>query len=170
MIATLADLPAGDQYGRNLLINNCQNEIFFFQIFNVFSVQVKFRYLIMEDLFIKGTNRSPTIDFKVSGELTLKGVSILENAHDFYKKPVEWMREYILNPAKKTVVNFMLDFFNTSSQVHIYEMISLISDLKGLGYPVEVNWFYSDEDFRELGEDLSQFIGINFNFFQISSD
>ncbi len=123
----------------------------------------------MDDLFIPGTKKSPEIDFKTSGTLTIKGVSILENAHDFYKKPVNWLRQYILNPAKKTVVNFALDFFNTSSQVHIYEMITLLSDLMGLGYEVEVNWYYSDDDFMELGQDLSQFIGVPFNYYKLDS-
>ncbi len=123
----------------------------------------------MEDLFIPGTKKSPEIDFKTNGTLTIKGISILENAHDFYQKPVSWLREYILNPAPKTIVNFALDFFNTSSQVHIYEMISLLSDLKGLGYDVQINWYYADDDFRELGEDLSQFIGVPFNYFKLDS-
>ena len=123
----------------------------------------------MDDLFIPGTKKSPEIDFKASGTLTIKGISILENAHDFYQKPVNWLRQYILNPAKKTVVNFALDFFNTSSQVHIYEMITLLSDLKGLGYEVEVNWYYSDDDFMELGQDLSQFIGVPFNYYKLDS-
>ncbi len=123
----------------------------------------------MEDLYIKGTKKSPEIDFRTSGILQIKGVSILENAHDFYQKPVNWLREYILKPAEKTVVNFALEFFNTSSQVHIYEMISILSDLRNLGRDVEINWYYADDDFEELGQDLSQFIGIPFNYYKIDS-
>ena len=121
----------------------------------------------MKNLFIQATNKSPEIDFRTEGVLNIKGISILENAHDFYQKPVEWLRDYILNPAPKTIVNFALDFFNTSSQVHIFEIISLLSDLKGLGYEVQINWYYSDEDFKDLGQDLSQFIGLPFSYYKI---
>jgi len=126
-----------------------------------------FKYTEMDDLFIKRTNKSPEIYFKTSGELRIEGISVLENTYEFYKKPISWLKNYILGPAAKTRLDVILEFFSTSSQVYIYEIISLLSDLKNMGFEVEINWFYSDEDFKELGQDLSQFIGIPFSFYKI---
>ena len=37
----------------------------------------------MEDLILEGTAKTPTIDFKSSGELLIKGRSIPENSIEF---------------------------------------------------------------------------------------
>lgn len=121
----------------------------------------------MEDLIIRQTNKSPEIKFLADGRLSITGVSILENAHEFYKKPIAWLKEYILVPAQETVLDINLDFFNTSSQVHLFEIISLMSDLQKMGYKVVINWYYSDEEFRDLGKDISDLIGIDFNFISV---
>ncbi len=123
----------------------------------------------MEPLFIKGTNKTPEIDFKPDGVLWLRGVSRLEDAYQFFREPVKWVSEYVLEPAEKTEMNIDLEFFNTSSQVNIFEMLIYLSELKKSGYDVQFNWYYDDEDLKDLGEDMSGILGVSFNFIKKKS-
>ena len=120
----------------------------------------------MEDLYIKKTAKSPEIDFKVNGQLRISGVSILEDSSKFYQKPIRWIDEYILEPAEVTRIDVDLEFFNTSSQVNIFEILLKLADMRHSGYTVEFYWYWYDEDFRDVGEDISNLLGVDFNFFK----
>ena len=124
----------------------------------------------MQDFYITGTLKSPEIDFKTSGKLRISGVSVLEDSYDFYRRPIQWVEEYVLQPADKTVVDLDLKFFNTSSQVNIFEILMRLADLQRSGYKVEFNWYYTEEDMRELGEDIANLLGIKFNFIKKESE
>ena len=118
----------------------------------------------MKDLYIKPTPKSPEIDFKTNGFIKISGVSALENSYQFYREPIKWITEYVLNPASRTIVNIDLDFFNTSSQVNIFEILTMLAELKKSGFDVVFNWFYSEDDLLELGEDIANLLNIQFNF------
>jgi len=122
----------------------------------------------MKNLYIKGTPKSPEIDFRVNGFLRISGVSSLENAYQFYREPISWISEYILNPAEKTILDVDLEFFNTSSQVNIFEILTLLAELKKSGYDVIFNWYYVDEDLLDLGEDIANLLNIKFNYIKKS--
>ncbi len=124
----------------------------------------------MEDLYIKKTAKSPEIDFKTNGQLRISGVSILEDSTKFYQKPIKWIDEYILEPADVTKIDIDLDFFNTSSQVNIFEILLKLANMKHSGYKVEFYWHWEDEDFREVGEDISNLIGVDFTFIKKDVD
>ncbi len=118
----------------------------------------------MKDLFIKGSVKHPEISFSVDGHLKISGVSVLEDSYEFYRKPITWVDEYLLQPAEKTIVDIDLSFFNTSSQVNLFEILMKLAELQRSGYDVTFNWFYAEEDLLDLGQDISNLLGINFNF------
>ncbi len=124
----------------------------------------------MEDLYIKKTAKSPEIDFKISGHLKISGISILEDSTKFYQKPIKWVDEYVLEPADITVIDVDLEFFNTSSQVNIFEILLKLANLKLSGYNVDFNWYWYDEDFKDVGADISNLIGVDFNFIKNKVD
>ncbi len=118
----------------------------------------------MEDLFIKKTAKSPEISFSKNGHLSIKGVSILEDSSEFYRKPLQWMEQYVLEPASKTVIDIDLDFFNTSSQVNLFDILLKLATLQQTGAEVTFNWYYEDEDLKEIGQDIANLLGVDFNF------
>ncbi len=120
----------------------------------------------MEDLIIKGTNRTPEVNFRKDGLIELRGVSTLENPEPFYKPLINWIEEYVKNPADKTVVNLDMEYYNTSSQMWIFQILELLRDLAKVKTDVELNWYYFDEEMQELGEDLESLLHIKFNFVQ----
>jgi hypothetical protein len=118
----------------------------------------------MENLYIKPTSISPEINFKKEGLIEIRGISTIENPDSFYKPVFEWISEYVKKPAEKTVINFDMEYYNTSSQMWIFKIMELLADLAKVKNEVQLNWFYTDEDMKELGEDLESLLHIEFNY------
>ena len=115
----------------------------------------------MNKIDIQGTPKTPTVEFDVeSGVLTLKGRSIPENSIEFYYPLIEWIDEYALQPADKTIVNIQLEYFNTSSSKCLVEIFRRLEKLQKDGKPAAIRWYYEeeDEDMQESGEDFKEII------------
>ena len=58
----------------------------------------------MEDLYLKKTFNSPEIEFIAeSGELAIEGRTIPEDPGEFFERLIEWINDYFMQPAGKTV-------------------------------------------------------------------
>lgn len=118
----------------------------------------------MENMFIEPTSKTPLIDFKTSGQLTIYGNSYPENVNDFYEPILHWIDDLL---EKKLVpISLTVDFkyINTSSTKSILNIIKKISTLaKGT---ISVSWLYEidDDDMFETGEDLEKLSEIKFEF------
>jgi len=110
----------------------------------------------MEAIHIEGTPKTPTIVFDPqTGELSIKGRSIPENAVDFYKPLTDWLAEYALHPNDNTIVKVQLEYFNTSSSKCILDVFKKLESISLAGHSIEIHWYYEedDEDMLEAGED-----------------
>ena len=80
----------------------------------------------------------PTINKDDSnGVVSISGISMMEDAMDFYKPLKEWTDQY-LNSNKALVIDFELNYFNSSSRMN--KLIAYF-----IKYPIE---FSSDFRFR----------------------
>lgn len=111
--------------------------------------------------------KTPFIDFdSKTGIFELKGKSIPENSVAFYKPLLEWLDNYSVSPNISTVLNFQLDYFNTSSAKIIADILKKLDKLQDSGLSnVVINWYYQDidEDMLEAGEDYMTFTKTVFN-------
>lgn len=121
----------------------------------------------MDNLTIEGSAKTPTVEFKSSGELLLKGRSIPENSIEFYKPLIDWIGNYGGSPQGKTEVNIQLEYFNTSSSKCILDVFKKLETLAGT--EVKINWYYEedDEDMLEAGEDYQAIIDIPFKMIEV---
>ena len=125
----------------------------------------------MNSYSVEQTPKTPLISFDPgSGNFEMKGKSIPENSVLFYKPLYDWVDQYALTPAAKTVLNIQLDYFNTSSSkcvVDLFKKLELI--VKNGKGAAEINWLYdeADEDMQEAGEDYKSIIKIPFNLVSI---
>ncbi|CAG1000511.1 MAG: DUF1987 domain-containing protein [Bacteroidetes bacterium] len=117
----------------------------------------------MENLYIKGTFKTPTLSFNFEkGELDISGRSLPEHSIEFYKEAMQWLDKYIENPKPETVVNVQLEYFNTSSSKVILDIFKKIELLHSKGNKVTVNWYYEedDTDMQEQGETFAEIIKV----------
>lgn len=121
----------------------------------------------MENLLIRGTNRTPDIDFNVNGNIRIKGRSILEDAGLFYNNLYSWIFRYCMSPLPETIVNLELEYMNSSSAKSLLQLLrELVSITQNSGNRLIINWYYEfgDEDICEKGEYFQSILGHSFVF------
>jgi hypothetical protein len=120
----------------------------------------------MSNLVITNSIKTPSIELNASGVLEIKGKSIPENSHEFYKPVYEWLDNYLRNPAPKTELIINLEYFNTSSSKCLLDIFRKLEPVNVSGKSeVKVSWLYDadDEDMMEAGEDYQALVKIPFD-------
>jgi hypothetical protein len=126
----------------------------------------------MESITIKGTAKTPTVEFSPEGIVGIKGRSIPENSIEFYKPLVEWLDAYGENPKEVTEVNIQLEYFNTSSSKCILDVFKKLEVIHKNGNEVKINWYFEedDEDMLEAGEDYQSIIKVPFKMIETEEE
>ncbi len=120
----------------------------------------------MESIYIKGTRRTPEISFKINGFLAINGVSIPEDANEFYKSTMEWLDKFEkLEPEN---VNFKINFvyINTTSTSIILKILRKVFEVAKDKENLKIIWTYEqdDDDMYEQGKVLERLVGHPFRF------
>ena len=104
----------------------------------------------MDDLLINETSSTPEINFRNSGQLSIKGKSLPEDPKGFYNPLFDWAEQL---SAENVQIDVKLEYVNTSSSKNILELIKLIDKNKNIRH-LEMNWYYEEDDFDilEFGE------------------
>jgi hypothetical protein len=124
----------------------------------------------MKNFRIESTSKTPTVDFQLeSGELSITGISVPENAVEFYTPVVDWLISYAVNPQHNTVLSLKLTYLNTSSLQFLYDALKELDEI-GAPDSVVINWYYTedDDDMKETGEDFKEVTRSQFNFIEVS--
>lgn len=120
---------------------------------------------------ITATPLTPYVMLDVKqGLFEIKGRSSPEVSINFYRPIYEYLEAAQLGDIEGDfTANFALEYFNTSSTKCLLGILKRLSDFKDKGKHVVVNWYYEedDEDVLEIGEDLSYFVDIEFNFIPV---
>lgn len=119
---------------------------------------------------IDRTENSPQIDMDVdNGIMEFIGRSLPHNSEQFYSRVYNWLDEYLQNSKGETTVNMRLDYLDTSSSKHIYNIFSRLDAMTGNGQHVKVNWHYEsgDEEMAETGKDYESFFKLDFEFIEV---
>ncbi|AHB41351.1 TPA: DUF1987 domain-containing protein [Patescibacteria group bacterium] len=121
----------------------------------------------MEKIRIEEGERTPLIDFNFqTGVFVIKGRSLPEDPKKFYDPILEDLKNYLENPAKNTVFEMKLDYFNTASAKELLEIFDLLPKENS-----QINWYYyeDDNDMLDAGVDYSEMTKnkIKFNFIEL---
>jgi hypothetical protein len=125
----------------------------------------------MKRLISSATDYTPAIDLNPAN-LTIQftGVSRPENVGLFYQQILDWVADLAdefdsSNPDTIKLI-FKLEYCNSASQKYILLVLEKLVELKGVGLSLDVDWHYDkgDDKMLEDGEDISDAIGLKFNF------
>lgn len=115
---------------------------------------------------IEASIKTPEIVMnEVDGRISIKGISIPEDPHEFYSPLLQAINDYQTAPAEKTALDLHLEYFNTSSTLIIRNLIKELRNIRSKTDLV-INWFFEsdDEDMKEAGEEFKMlFDDIQFN-------
>jgi len=119
----------------------------------------------MEPIIIKGSDELPEIILdKINSKFEFSGRSLPEDATEFYQPVQSWISDYIKNPNPVTILNFHLEYFNSSSARRIVEILMQLEQLLETPNKVTVVWHYemNDDLMKARGEEIRAVIEIPF--------
>ena len=127
--------------------------------------------MAIKHLHIHRTETSPEIELDLEqGTFDFVGRSLPANGELFYERVYRWLEEYLKQPKQETTVNMRLDYLDTSSSKHFYNIFDRLSSANDNGRQVQVNWHYEtgDEEMAEAGKDYQSLFAINFNCIEVA--
>lgn len=119
---------------------------------------------------IDRTETSPQIDLDLDqGVIEFVGRSLPNNSENFYSRVYRWIDEYLQEPKERTTVNMRLDYLDTSSSKHLYNILQRLNTVNERGQQVQVNWHYEsgDEEMAETGKDYESLFRMDFRFVEV---
>ena len=119
---------------------------------------------------VERTDTSPQIDIDVdNGILEFIGRSLPHNSEQSYAQIYNWLDEYLEKPSEETTVNMHMDYLDTSSSRHLYNIFNRLNTAGETGNKVQVNWHFEcgDEEMAETGKDYQSFFNMNFKFIEV---
>jgi hypothetical protein len=122
---------------------------------------MKQKFVLEPDDQMPGINFDPT-----TGNFQLWGRSIPHNAELVFTPLMDWLEQYLVNPAPNTRLEFHLDYFNTSTQKYLAELFRKLDRLKKSGNEVQIIWSYDheDEDMRLIGDQFQMLVSVRLEF------
>ena len=107
----------------------------------------------MDKLIIKKTEETPAIILNPTKEkFQIVATSWPENAAKFYQPVFNWLEKYFNNqPLDKTIFEFRLIYFNTSSAKQIAKLLSFFKE-KSKTHNIHIQWYYEKDDIDMLNE------------------
>ena len=125
--------------------------------------------IVKEDnyILIKATDVSPEvlIEFK-DNKISFKGYSLMSDSSRFYINLYEIINKTIQEKSFSSLT-LIYNFTYINSQ-SLKQIISFFYYIESLNIPVEINWYYSDEENAELGIQLREIIEVPFKLFYLS--
>jgi hypothetical protein len=98
--------------------------------------------------------------------LRFSGTSIPEDPEKLFKPVMNWVDQYILSPNPETRIEFMMDYYNSSTARFFVEILGKFEELNETTGNVRINWYLKQDDvvMLERGEDLMAIIQLPFEF------
>ena len=147
-IKTYQSFNSDDEYNEKFLPRFINNKPFQF-IKNVIDIT---------SLDITSTKKTPSI-FYSNDVLNISGVSIPDDAKEFYDVFSSWIDNYIITEPKKLSINIDLNYFSTKSISILFKILKRLEFIPS----IEINWSYNDDEIEECGRELSSILKIDFN-------
>ena len=119
-----------------------------------------------QEIHILPTKTTPEILLTSRGMIKIKGRSIDESRAKAPEQVINWIDDYLANPAESTEVNIALEFLNSFNTVILTSTLKKISQVNQKGNRLVIKWYYEedDDDLYERGEYISSAIDFPFEF------
>lgn len=121
----------------------------------------------MVPLIVDKTQDTPGIILDPAhGIFEFTGTSMPENTNKFFEPVFKWIEKYISSAHEETIVNFKMDYFNTSSTKSLLDLMIEFKKIAKNGKMLIINWHVpqDDDDMLEAGKGFSTMVRFPFNF------
>ena len=124
----------------------------------------------MENLIIKGSDKTPLIEFFTNGYLRIEGRSISENPVKLYDEASTWLDDYLKTCPRKTEIHINLEYLNSSSSKNLAKLLKKLEQISREGLEVQVHWYsgIDDDGIKEAGEIYEKMVEIPFHHHELA--
>lgn len=127
----------------------------------------------MNGLILPATRNTPSIFLEpASGRFEFSGVSIPENASEYYQPVFEWLAINLAHLPDGSTFEFRLAYFNSTSLKAIFQILKQIKEAITTGQRIAVRWFVEegDEFMVESAEMFEQLLDMRFEKVQMDEN
>jgi hypothetical protein len=119
-----------------------------------------------QEVHILPTKTTPEIFLSPKGIISIKGRAIDESRAKAPDQFINWIDEYLANPANSTEVNIALEFLNSFNTIILTSALKKIALVSQKGKKLTIRWYYEEDDvdLYERGEYISSVIDFPFEF------
>lgn len=101
----------------------------------------------MENLILPGSEKTPYITLQSNGEISFGGVSMPEDAAEFYFGIMDWLSDYYREPNPSTDITVSFRYLNSSSSSMIFKIFDCFKRLQESGKTeISCSWYYEKSD------------------------
>jgi hypothetical protein len=121
----------------------------------------------MEPLLYGATEETPGINFdKQNNKFLMFGKSFPEESKKYFMPIILWLEEYVKNPNERTIFEFRLDYYNSSTSTVLLEILYILERIPKKGKEIKVIWNYIDidDDMLDSGKEYAKMVNIPFEF------
>ncbi|MDF1673625.1 MAG: DUF1987 domain-containing protein [Vicingaceae bacterium] len=118
-------------------------------------------------IYRQATNDSPEVKFNIESKiLIIKGNSYPENCSGLYNPIKQFIENYNIEEMSSLELHCHFNLLNSTSSVHIAQLIMLLADKRSKGLNCKVIWTYDehDEEMLDLGEKLASISKLDIEF------
>jgi len=117
------------------------------------------------------TGNIPEFLFSPEGNIKIKGRGLFGNNTEVTGQILNWIDEYLRNPAEITYVILAFEYLNSSSTIIIVSILRKLSQVILQSEKLVIQWYYEedDEDILERGEYISSTLDIPIEFIMTNS-
>lgn len=105
----------------------------------------------LTDLIVEKTPKTPQIELRYSsGEVSLSGRSLPENATRVYEPVLNWISNYVIQPQPVTNLRLRIEYFNTSSSLWIGKIVKTLTRINNPDYRLMVHIYIPLEEYDDM--------------------
>lgn len=125
-----------------------------------------FEEMKIGDLHILPTDNTPEFLFSPDGMLKIRGRGLFQNKNEVIEQIMDWINEYLFNPAEITYVILEFEYLNSFNTTILVSFLRKLSQVILQSEKLVVQWYYEedDEDILERGEYISSTLNIPITF------
>lgn len=128
--------------------------------------------MIKDRLHIKPTDTTPEVILDPKGIINIQGRGMVLNETRVPEQIMNWLDNYLLNPAETTDVIIEFEYLNSFSTRILISILRIISQVVLLNKKLVIHWYYEedDEDILERGEYISETLDMPIEFIRRNSN
>ena len=123
--------------------------------------------MILDEVHILPTDSTPEVFLNPKGIIKIKGRGLIINKFEVLDQIMNWIKEYINNPADITNVIVAFEYLNSFSTSILVSILNKLSQINQQTKKLTIRWYFEDgdDDILERGEYISSAYNLPIDFF-----